>query len=96
MQNFANAGRRVVMDFIMELLLEIILDGALESITERKIPLLIRIFAALVLLVFYLGFGGCLLYIGISKKDGMFTGISIFLFLMITCLIIKKCKELRR
>lgn len=84
------------MDFIMEFLLEIILDGALESITEKKIPLLIRIFAALILLVFYLGFGGCLLYIGISEKNGLITGIAIFWFLLITYVIIRKCKELRR
>lgn len=96
------AGRRgkvaegVNMDFIIEILLEIILDDALESVTEKKIPLPIRIFVALVLLVFYLGFGGCLLYIGIAKKNGMMTGIAIFWFLMIACVIIRKCKELRR
>lgn len=90
------AVERVNMDFIIEILLEIILDGALESVTEKKIPLLIRIFAALVLLVFYLAFGGCLLYIGIAEKSGVITGIAIFLFFMIACVIIKKCKALRR
>lgn len=84
------------MDFILELLLEIILEGALESVTEKKIPLLIRIFVALILLVFYLGFGGCLMYIGIVEKSGVITGIAVFWFLMTACLIIKKCKELMR
>ena len=43
------------MDFLFELLFEIIIEGSLEIGTSRKVPLLLRILA---LLVFLVVFGG--------------------------------------
>ena len=46
------------MDIIMEVLFELILEGALEASSDRKVPLVVRIAAAIVLLGIYGGMIG--------------------------------------
>ena len=83
------------MDIIMELIMSIILEGTLESITEKKIPVFIRVIMAVLLLGFYMGFGGCLIYIGIKNDSVIIVGIAIFVLVMVACVAVKKYREIR-
>lgn len=84
------------MEFIMEILIEIIFEGALESITEKKIPMFFRVMAAVFLLAVYIGLGGILLYIGIINKSGIVIGIAIGLLLLVAVVAVRKYKEIKR
>ncbi len=74
------------MDIVLEILFEIILDGSLELIGTKKVPLLIRILAALVLLVVYGGLfvlGIQLLVSGIQKKEWILCIVSAIILLIV-------------
>lgn len=88
------------MDFLLELIFEVILEGTVEASTERKIPLVHRIVAITILLVI----AGALLGVCVAvtilcfKRNDVVSGISViatglFLFSIIAYGIIKKYKE---
>ena len=85
-----------MIEFIFDILFSVLFEGMLEAITAKKLPLIIRIAAAIFLLAFYLGFCGILLYIGIVHKSGIVSGCAVFLFLVVACVVIKKYKEIKR
>ncbi len=90
------------MEFILELIAEIIFEGTVELSTNKKVPWPLRILACLILLVVY---GGLLLllgYVGVSLiQEGNTVGGAIFmlvdLFLAIICVwgLARKYREHR-
>ena len=54
------------MDDFLELLLEIIVDGAMGAAEDRRVPLWVRILLTAVLLALFLGISGLLLAAGIG------------------------------
>ena len=59
------------MDFLAELVLEILVDGALEGTASRKVPLPLRILLGAVLLLFFGGIIGLVLWTGVSSGRGV-------------------------
>ena len=60
------------MDFIIELLIEIVLEGTIALGSEKKVPLPIRILCALVEWMIFFGLGGlfvCMGYDAIIAND---------------------------
>lgn len=84
------------MEFIMELLMEIIFEGAVESITEKKIPVFFRVLIAVILLSFYLGLVGLLMYIGIRDGIGIMIGLAGFILLAVAVVAVRTYKRVRR
>lgn len=80
------------MDFILELIAEIILEGTLEVCTtkSKKVPMVLRFFAGLILGVVYGGIFIGLLYVGIANNEPIAIGISFF-FLVVTIAFMVKC-----
>ena len=54
------------MDDFLELLLEIIVDGAMGAAEDRRVPLWVRILLGAVLLALFLGISGLLIAAGIG------------------------------
>lgn len=52
------------MEFLLELLFDIILEGSFELGSSKKVPMPLRILCLLVELTIFFGFGGVLVYIG--------------------------------
>lgn len=52
------------MEFIVELLVEIVLEGTIAIGSEKKVPMPIRILCAFVEWIIFFGFGGLLVYMG--------------------------------
>lgn len=73
------------MEFIMELLIEIILEGTVEvSMTKsKKVPIVLRFLAGLIVGVLFGGIFIGLLYAGINNRSPLMIGIAI-LFLILT------------
>lgn len=84
------------MDFILEFLMTLILEGSLEALIEKKIPIFVRVVMAILLLGFYLGFVGILFYIGIKDSSGIIIGIAVFVGLLTAGAAVKKYKEIKR
>ena len=73
------------MDFIMELLIEIILEGTvgLSMTKSKKVPIVLRILAGLIVGALYGGIFIGFLYAGIHNRSLLMIGIAI-LFLILT------------
>lgn len=73
------------MDFIMELLIEIILEGTvgLSMTKSKKVPIVLRILAGLIVGVLYGGIFIGFLYAGIHNRSLLMLGIAI-LYLIVT------------
>lgn len=85
-----------ILDIALEIIMTIIFEGSMEAVTEKKLPIVIRVLAVVFLLVFYIGFTGIFFYIGIKHKNGMMLGIAVFLYVIIAALVIKKYKEIKK
>lgn len=57
------------MDFLIEFLLEIVLEGCFMLSTEKKVPLAIRILLGTVLAAIYLLLVGAIVYLAISNHS---------------------------
>jgi len=52
------------MEFILELLFDIIVEGSIELGSEKKVPMPLRILALLVVWIIFFGMGGIVIYEG--------------------------------
>ena len=52
------------MEFIIELLVEIVLEGTIAIGSEKKVPMPIRILCGIIEFILFFGFGGLLVYTG--------------------------------
>ena len=70
------------MEIIFEILFEIIVDGSLNTVSDKKIPLPLRILAAIVLLIVYGGLVCLCLFWGIRNKNFilMIVGLGLLFF----------------
>lgn len=84
------------MDFIMEMLISLIFEGALEITTAKKVPMFIRVLAAVGLLTVYIGLGGILIYLGIINRSGIVIGCGALLFVAVAIVTARKYREVKR
>ena len=57
------------MEIIFEVLFEFILEGSMGAVGDKKVPMPLRILAALILFIVFGGLIGGLLYLGISESS---------------------------
>ena len=50
------------MEFVVEFLFELILEGSIELGSEKSVPMPLRILAAIVVCIFFFGMGGFCIY----------------------------------
>lgn len=91
------------MEFILELIFEIVVEGCLEVWSEKKVPMPLRILSALIFLAIYLGFAGLLIYIGYDAMINKNWGAAILFFVVgfgvligVFYMMRKKFKEKRK
>lgn len=58
-----------MLDDIIEVVLELVLDGAIEAAGSKKVPMPIRILAAGIVLVIALGLIGLLFWVGVDSNS---------------------------
>ena len=83
------------MDFVFELLFEIILEGCIEITEVKKVPLIFRILCALVLVVFYGGLIGILLFVAISNHSVLMFLVTALVALIVLAAFVYKYKMIK-
>ncbi len=84
------------MDFILELLFSIILEGCIETAGEKRVPVILRIICAILLIVFYCGLVGILLLVALKNKSGTILFIAVFIALLFLYAFIYKYREIKK
>ncbi len=89
------------MELVMEILLDLILDGSLEIVNAKKIPMVIRILAGCILVAAYGGLaalGIMLIVSGVRQTDVPLVLVGVFLFglmAVFAVLLVRKCFQRR-
>lgn len=83
------------MEIIFEILFEIIVDGSLNTVSDKKIPLPLRILAAIVLLIVYGGLVYLCLFWGIHNKSFILMIVGLGLLIFFSLAFIKTYKNHR-
>lgn len=84
------------MDDLVELILEIILEGAAEAVGSRRVSLPVRILLACLLLLLFGGIAGLLLWAGIGSGNVGLTVLGILFFVWIAVLVFVRVRRIRR
>ena len=84
------------MDFLLEILFEIIFEGVIEMTSSRRVPFIIRLILAIVVLAFYLFITGCVMYVGIIEQQIVIFLIGLLIFVGIGSVIVKKFIHFRK
>lgn len=80
---------------MLDIILEIILNGAIEAVGSKKVPIAFRVTLALILLVFIYGVCGLLIYVGVEASNVALDALGVLLIVVFTVLIILKVKKLK-
>lgn len=81
---------------ILDLIFEIILEGAVEALGCKKVPMLWRVLLAGVLAAFFGGLLGLMFFIGIQRGNILLLIMSPVLFAGLAVLVVLKVKRHRK
>lgn len=81
---------------IIEIILEFIFLGTIDAMSSKRIPLILRVLVATVLLALYLGLFALLLVIGINTGSAPLVVIAFVVLLLIAVLVIPKIKQIKK
>ena len=76
------------MEFLLELLLEIIMEGSIELGSAKSVPMPIRILAAVIVFSVFFGMGGVLVYMGCDAAQAGDPGAAVALILVGAALLL--------
>ncbi len=82
-----------MLDDFIELILELILDGAIEAAGSKKMPMPVRIILAVVILALIFGVCGLLIYIGIDTGNAGLTVLGTAIAVVFIVLAIVKIRK---
>lgn len=89
-------GEEPVLDDLIELALELIFEGSLESARARQRPLWVRLASAGILLALFAGVTGLLVWTGISDQSWPLMALGLGVLALGTGLIVRLLQKRRR
>lgn len=84
------------MEFILELLVEIVLEGCLNVTEEKKVPMPLRILCGMGFVGFYVGFVILLLFIALENESMGMLLVTIFVALLVLAVVVYKLQTIRK
>ena len=84
------------MNTILEILLECVLVGTVEVLPSKKVPMVMRVLLAVVLLTLYIGLFALLLTIGIKSGNTMLIVVACIVLIIIAVWVFPKVKKIKK
>lgn len=84
------------MDIMIEIIIEILFEGAMEAVENKWIPKVIRIILAVLLLAFYFGLVGLFFYWGVRERSRLCIVVGMFLLFLVTILGMKIYRGIKK
>lgn len=81
---------------IIEIILEFIFLGTIDAMSSKRVPLILRVLVATVLLALYLGLFALLLAVGINTGSATLIVVAFVVLLLIAVLVIPKIKQIKK
>lgn len=84
------------MELILELLVEIVLEGCLNVTEEKKVPMPLRILCGMGFVGFYVGFMVLLLFIALENESMVMLLVTVFVALLVLVVLVYKLQAIRK
>ena len=84
------------MEIIFDILFELIVEGSMGAVGDKKVPLPLRILAAVFLIVIFGGLVGALVYIGIDENNWIVLILGVFIALAAIAAVWQTWKKHRK
>lgn len=84
------------MDDLLELVLEIILEGAAAATDSKRVPLPVRILLAALMILFFGGIAGLLIWTGIGSGNGMLAVLGGLFLAWVAGAVLVRIKRIRK
>ena len=84
------------MEIIFEVLFEFILEGSMGAVGDKKVPMPLRILAALILFIVFGGIIGGLIYLGISDSSPVALIFGLVILVIVILAILNTVKTHRK
>ena len=84
------------MEIILDILFELIVEGSLGAVGDKKVPLPLRILAAVLLIVVFGGLVGVMIYIGIDEKNWFIIAGGVIIAIAVAGAVWKTMKKHRK
>ena len=81
---------------IIEIILEFIFLGTIDAMSSKRVPMILRVLVATVLLAIYLGLFTLLLVVGINTRSAMLTVVAFVVLILIAVLVIPKIRQIKK
>ena len=81
---------------IIEIVLEFIFLGTIDAMSSKRVPMILRVLVATVLLAIYLGLFTLLLVVGINTKSAMLIVVAFVVLILIAVLVIPKIRQIKK
>lgn len=81
---------------IIEIILEIIFLGSIDAMSTKQVPVVLRVFAATVLLAIYFGLFALLLVVGINTGSTMLIVVAFVVLILSAVLVIPKIRQIKK
>lgn len=83
------------MNTFIEIVLEFILLGTIDIIPSKRVPIIVRVLLATILLTVYIGLVLLLFIAGIQSKNAMLIAVAGIVFILVSALIFPKLKRIK-
>ena len=80
---------------IIEIILEIILLGTIGTTSSKRVPMILRVLVATVLLAIYFGLFALLFVVGINTGSVLLIVIAFVVLILIAILVIPKSRQIK-
>ncbi len=81
---------------IIEIILEFIFLGTIDAMSSKRVPMILRVLVATVLLAIYLGLFTLLLVVGINTGSAMLIVVAFVVLILIAVLVIPKIRQIKK
>ena len=84
------------MELIGEILFELVFEAVFEAAFSRKVSHPVRLICALLILVFWFGLSGFVIYLGVRDRSLALGLLGVFLIVLFCAGVIRKWREQKR
>lgn len=83
------------MSIVIEIILEVILLGTIDAIPSKRVPLIVRVRLAIILLTAYIGLALLMFIAGVQSKNTMLVAVAGIVLFLVAALIFPKLKRIK-
>ena len=84
------------MDFLVETIVEIVFEGCVSILYEKKVPLIIRLIVGFLVCACYVGVIGAIMYVAINNKSIVLFVVAILLTVIVVYAFLKNYRKIKK